>query len=130
MDPWTRPIFDIFYEHYKPKEIEKMIFEKKIEISPLCFMRGRTFKNSLIIGDEMQNSIINQMKMFLTRIGEKSKMIITGDLEQIDRIDNSGLKDLINKLQNNNIKGIGLVYFEDKDIKRHEIIKDIINLYK
>ena len=97
MDPWTRPIFDIFYEFYQKKDVEAMLYNNVIEISPLAFMRGRTFKHSYIIADEMQNSSPNQMLMLTTRIGEGSKMVITGDLKQSDRGINSGLQDFINK---------------------------------
>lgn len=91
MDPWTRPIIDIFQEQYNISQIYEMMKNKKIECSPLAYMRGRTFNNSYIIGDEMQNATENQMKMFLTRIGKQSKMVITGDVEQIDS--NIGLND-------------------------------------
>ena len=85
MDPWTRPIMDVFAEFYNQSEIQYMIKEKIIEICPLAYMRGRTFKNAFVIADEMQNSTPNQMKMLLTRIGEGCKMIITGDPKQHDR---------------------------------------------
>lgn len=93
MDPWTRPIFDIFQQHFPISQLQKMTSERKIECSPLAYMRGRTFNNSFIIGDEMQNATDNQMKMFLTRLGKNSKMVVTGDIEQIDSAigDNSGL---------------------------------------
>jgi len=97
MDPWTRPIFDIFNEFYQKKDIEGMLNNNIIEISPLAFMRGRTFKNAYIIADEMQNSSPNQMLMLTTRIGEGSKMVITGDIKQTDRSMESGLSDFINK---------------------------------
>jgi phosphate starvation-inducible PhoH-like protein len=82
MAPWTRPIFDVFREHFYANEIEGMIKEGVIEISPLAYMRGRTFKDAYIIADEMQNATPNQMKMLLTRIGTGSKMVVTGDLAQ------------------------------------------------
>ena len=85
MAPWTRPIMDVFAEYYRQSEIAKMLDEQTIEISPLAFMRGRTFKNSWIIADEMQNATPSQMKMLLTRIGEGSKIIVTGDTQQADR---------------------------------------------
>ena len=97
MDPWTKPIIDIFEEKYSKQEIEKLIHNNIIEISPLAFMRGRTFKNAYIIADEMQNSSPNQMLMLTTRIGENSKMIITGDLKQSDKPDISGLNDFLQK---------------------------------
>lgn len=86
MDPWTRPIFDIFHEYFSKQEVEKMMYNNIIEISPLAYMRGRTFKYSWIIADEMQNSSPNQMLMMTTRLGIGSKLIITGDLQQSDKI--------------------------------------------
>ena len=95
MAPWTRPIFDVLGEYYLTKEIESMLEEGIIEIAPLSYMRGRTFKNAYIIADEMQNATPNQMKMLLTRLGEGSKMVVTGDLNQADRLDDNGLIDFI-----------------------------------
>ena len=95
MEPWTRPIFDFLEEYYKPKQVIQMLENKTIEISPLAYMRGRTFKNSWIIADEMQNATQEQTKMLLTRIGQGSKIVVTGDLAQHDRgYSNNGLKDL------------------------------------
>ena len=85
MEPWTRPIFDVIQEYYSPNEVKKMLEEGVIEISPLAFMRGRTFKKAYIIADEMQNATPNQMKMLLTRIGDDSRMVVTGDIQQTDR---------------------------------------------
>ena len=98
MDPWTRPIIDIFQEYIPLNEIKSLISSGKIEIAPLAYMRGRTFKNAIIIADEMQNSSPNQMLMITTRIGEGSKLIITGDLNQTDRDGLNGLSDFINKV--------------------------------
>jgi phosphate starvation-inducible PhoH-like protein len=98
MDPWTRPIFDLFLEFFSKTELDNYINANIIEISPLAFMRGRTFKNSFIIADEMQNSSPNQMKMLTTRIGINSKMVITGDLKQTDILKENGLNDLVNKI--------------------------------
>jgi phosphate starvation-inducible protein PhoH len=99
MDPWTRPIFDILLEFYAQKDIDAMLHGGVIEISPLAFMRGRTFKRAFIIADEMQNSSPNQMLMLTTRLGEGSKMVITGDLKQSDRGMDNGLADLLRKLK-------------------------------
>ena len=135
MDPWTRPIFDLFLEFFSKTEIDNFIFNNVIEISPLAFMRGRTFKNSFIIADEMQNSSPNQMKMLTTRIGINSKMVITGDLNQSDIPSKNGLKDLIERIDNYNIKNnlevssIKVVNLEKEDIERSEIVKNIINIY-
>ena len=99
MEPWTRPIFDVFEEYYGLPETKRMLDEGTIEIAPLGFMRGRTFKNAYVIADEMQNATPDQTKMLLTRIGEGSSMIITGDLRQHDRgFDKNGLKDFLERL--------------------------------
>ena len=98
MDPWTRPIFDIFEEYYSKAQVNNMVLNGQIEISPLGYMRGRTFKNAFIIADEMQNSSPNQMMMLTTRFGEGSKMVITGDLKQADKVGQySGLHHFIKK---------------------------------
>jgi phosphate starvation-inducible PhoH-like protein len=130
MDPWTRPILDIFSEFYTQNQIQYMLKEKTIEICPLAYMRGRTFKNAYIIADEMQNSTPNQMKMLLTRIGENSKMVITGDLNQHDRkYDENGLKDIFEKLNNKTYKRIECITFDHEDIERSPIVKDILDIY-
>ncbi len=97
MAPWTRPIFDVLKEYFNAAEISGMIAEGIIEISPLAYMRGRTFKNSFILADEMQNATENQMKMLLTRLGEGSMMAVTGDLAQADRIKDNGLIRFVDK---------------------------------
>jgi len=136
MDPWTRPIFDLFLEFFSKTELDNFIYNNIIEISPLAFMRGRTFKNSIIIADEMQNSSPNQMKMLTTRIGVNSKMVITGDLMQTDIQNKNGLEDLITKINrynantNNSLHAIKIVTFEKRDIERSEIVKSIINIYE
>ncbi len=135
MDPWTRPIFDLFLEFFSKTELDNLINSNKIEISPLAFMRGRTFKNAFIIADEMQNSSPNQMKMLTTRIGVNSKMIITGDLKQTDLPKENGLYELVNKIIDYNIfqsdtdKLLKIISFEKIDIERSEIVKKIIDIY-
>ena len=130
MDPWTRPIMDIFGEFYNQTQIASMIKEKVIEICPLAYMRGRTFKNSFIIADEMQNSTPNQMKMLLTRIGDDSKMVITGDLRQHDRkYEENGLKDIYERIKDRTHKRIECITFEHTDIERSPIVKDILDIY-
>jgi phosphate starvation-inducible PhoH-like protein len=100
MAPWVRPIYDILYQFLSPKELANMLEEKIIEISPLGYMRGRTFKNCWIVADEMQNSTLSQMKMLLTRLGENSRLVITGDLEQYDRAnEQNGLEDFLSKFK-------------------------------
>lgn len=129
MDPWTKPLFDIMGEFFQPKELKQMLCDETIEISPLAYMRGRTFKNTCIIADEMQNSTPNQMLMLLTRIGCNSKLIITGDIHQSDRCVNNGLLDLKLKLEKKKVNGMSLIQMTNNDIQRNEIISDILDLY-
>ena len=136
MDPWTRPIFDILLEFYSQKDIDSMVHGGVIEISPLGFMRGRTFKRAFIIADEMQNSSPNQMLMLATRIGDDSKMVITGDLNQSDRGRDNGLGDLLGKIKaasmasSNVTRGIGYVEFGVGDIQRSSIVSDVLRIYE
>jgi phosphate starvation-inducible protein PhoH and related proteins len=129
MAPWTRPIFDVFREHFYASEIENMIKEGVIEISPLAYMRGRTFKDSFIIADEMQNATPSQMKMLLTRIGTNSKMVVTGDLAQADRLKDNGLLDFVNHLENSSSSRISTVQFHKGDIERHEAVREVLEIY-
>ena len=131
MEPWTRPLFDVFAEYYSPKEVAHMLDEQVIEISPLAFMRGRTFKDSWIVADEMQNATPGQMKMLLTRLGENSKIVVTGDTRQADRKDpDNGLLDfkgLVAAYQHS--KYVAGVEFANKDIMRHPAVKEILSIY-
>ena len=129
MAPWTRPIFDVLGEYYQQKDIENMLYEGVIEISPLAYMRGRTFKNAYVIADEMQNATQNQMKMLLTRLGENSKMVVTGDLNQADRLKDNGLVDFIDKIKGHRLDHIDAVYFDSHDIERHEAVKEVLDIY-
>lgn len=130
MAPWVRPIYDILYNFLSAKEITNLIEEKFIEISPLGYMRGRTFKNSWIIADEMQNSTISQMKMLLTRLGENSRVIITGDLDQHDRKDNiNGLEDFLNKFKKKRSSSISSVEFNNADIQREQVVQEVLDIY-
>lgn len=130
MAPWTRPIFDVFEQYYTTQEIAGMMDDGVLEISPLAYMRGRTFKNAYIIADEMQNATPSQMKMLLTRLGEGSKMAVTGDLHQADRPSENGLLDFLNLFNKTNThKGVDLVEFEQKDIERHDAVKEILKIY-
>lgn len=132
MEPWTRPLFDVLSEYYDRKEITRMLDEQIIEISPLAFMRGRTFKEAWIIADEMQNATPNQMKMLLTRIGENSKMIVTGDTRQADRKDaDNGLLDFKELVeQYRNCQFVSGVEMSGKDIQRHPAVVEILKIYK
>lgn len=131
MDPWTKPLFDIFLEYYSKAELDNMLYTNKIEICPLAFMRGRTFKNTFIIADEMQNSSPNQMKMLATRVGYNSKMVITGDLHQTDMAKENGLHDIIRKLENYPIQDslIQVVRLDNEDIERSDVVRRIIDIY-
>lgn len=142
MDPWLRPIFDIFLDKYSRTQLDRMMFDNIIEIAPLAFMRGRTFKNTLIIADEMQNSTPNQMKMLLTRIGSKSKLIVTGDINQTDISADkiSGLSDIVdktkryalfmrNKYGEHTDKSVQIIEFDNKDIERSKVVKKILDIY-
>jgi phosphate starvation-inducible protein PhoH and related proteins len=131
MDPWVRPLTDILREYYRQPDIAAMIAEQTIEIAPLAFMRGRTFKGCFIIADEMQNATPNQVKMLMTRIGEGSKIVITGDTDQADRrIADNGLADILTRLKKGGVKGISLCEFESKDIQRHHMITHVLKLYE
>jgi phosphate starvation-inducible PhoH-like protein len=131
MAPWTRPIMDVFAEYYRQSEIAKMLDEQTIEIAPLAFQRGRTFKNSWIIFDESQNSSINQMKMMLTRLGENSRLVVTGDLQQKDKqfYADNGLQDFMERLAQSNSKRISLVSFARRDVQRHPVVSEVLSLY-
>ena len=132
MAPWTRPIFDVIGEYYRQSEIVKMLDDQTIEISPLAYMRGRTFKKSWIIADEMQNATPSQMKMLLTRLGEASKMIITGDTRQADRKEaDNGLLDFTRLVDEyRECKFVSGVEFANKDIQRHPAVLEILKIYK
>jgi phosphate starvation-inducible protein PhoH len=134
MDPWTRPIFDTLRESYSAKEIDRMVEEGVIEIVPLGFMRGRTFKQTWIIADEMQNSSPTQMFMLATRIGEGSKMIITGDLNQSDRdIYDNGLREIYEKIRHaESTVGLDCVRYvelEKEDVQRSRAAKRVLDIY-
>ena len=130
MAPWVRPIYDILYNFMSTKEITQLMEEKYIEIAPLGYMRGRTFKNSWIIADEMQNCTVSQMKMLCTRIGENTRLVITGDLEQHDRKDGiNGLEDFLNKFKKKRSNSISTVEFNCEDIQREQVVQEILDIY-
>ena len=130
VDPFLRPIYDALYEMMPYDQVEKKINNGIIEIAPIAFMRGRTLEDCYIILDEAQNTSLIQMKMFLTRLGNNSKMVVTGDKTQIDLIlkNKSGLIDAEKKLKK--IKDIGFVYLGAKDVARHELVQRIIEAYE
>ncbi len=130
VDPFLRPIYDALYEMMPYDQVEKKIANNIIEIAPIAFMRGRTLENCYIILDEAQNTTKIQMKMFLTRLGKNSKMVIVGDNTQIDLISksDSGLIDASKKLKN--IEDIGFIELDKRDVVRHEVVRKIINAYE
>ena len=132
MEPWTRPIIDVVSEYYSPKEITRMIDEQIIEISPLAFMRGRNFKDSWIIADEMQNATPSQLKMLLTRLSDGSKIVVTGDLNQTDkRASENGLMNFIELLrQHGTANYVSGITFAGKDIQRHPAVKEVLRIYR
>jgi phosphate starvation-inducible PhoH-like protein len=130
MAPWIRPIYDILYQFISPKEVTELLDDKIIEIAPLGYMRGRTFKNAWIVADEMQNATKSQMKMLLTRIGDNSKLVITGDLEQPDRdTEINGLEDFLDKFRGSRSSSISSFEFERDDIQREEVVKEVLEIY-
>jgi len=134
MAPWVRPIYDVLYNFLSPKEVQQLMEEKVIEIAPLGYMRGRTFKNAWIVADEMQNSTISQMKMLLTRLGENSRLVVTGDLQQFDRaFEQNGLDDFLRKFHARkeviSSGQIATFEFEKSDIQREEVVKEVLDIY-
>ncbi|MEC8680291.1 MAG: PhoH family protein [Bacteroidota bacterium] len=130
IDPYLKPIYDALEDMIPIQKMKKFIENKTIEIAPLAYMRGRTLKNAFILLDEAQNTTESQLKMFLTRLGQNSKMIVTGDISQIDLRKNqsSGLIDAKNKLDN--IDGIGFTHLDSSDVLRHSLVKKILDKYQ
>lgn len=130
MAPWVVPIMDVFKEHYSVYQVEKMLQNEIIEISPLAYMRGRTLKNAVVICDEMQNANPSQMKMLLTRIGENARLIVTGDLKQHDRgFEANGLKDFVERFERKGSPYIAVCRFTSEDVERHVVIEHILDIY-
>lgn len=132
MAPWVRPIYDVLYNFLTPKEVQQLMEEKIIEIAPLGYMRGRTFKNAWIVADEMQNATVSQMKMLLTRLGENSRLVVTGDLQQYDRtFENNGLDDFLRRLKKRGGESESIVSFEfqKSDIQREPVVKEVLDIY-
>jgi len=130
VDPYMQPLYDALNDFLPGKQTAKLIEEKKIEIAPLAFMRGRTLSNAFVVLDEAQNATTMQMKMFLTRLGQGSRMVITGDRTQIDlpRGVNSGLRDAEHLLKD--VKGVSFNYFTSADVVRHPLVARIIRAYE
>ena len=130
VDPYLRPLYDALYEMLPAEQVDKKLAIGEIEIAPLAFMRGRTLSNAFVILDEAQNTTPMQMKMFLTRLGENSRMVVNGDLSQVDlpRGVISGLRDAIDTLKN--IPGIGSVTFSAADVVRHGLVAKIVKAYE
>ncbi len=130
VDPYLRPLYDALFDMLGAETFQKYLERGNIEVAPLAYMRGRTLEESFIILDEAQNTTSEQMKMFLTRLGANSKMVITGDVTQIDLPSGakSGLKEAVRILKN--IKGISTLTFSEKDVVRHKLVQDIIRAYE
>ena len=130
INPYLRPLFDALHDMMDPMTVRRLTEEDIIEVIPLAYMRGRTFNNAYIILDEAQNTTISQMKMFLTRMGENSRMVVSGDISQIDLPPKttSGLIDALRRLRR--IKGIAMVELGTADIVRHPLVQKIVNAYE
>jgi phosphate starvation-inducible PhoH-like protein len=134
MDPWVRPVYDNLEALVGIKEVEQMVRYKIIEICPIAYLRGRTFNDTFIIADEMQNSTKMQFQTLLTRVGQESKIVVNGDLEQSDNVADNGLYDFIKRLHSylesgNQIKYIAMVNLQQSDIIRHPCVSEILNVY-
>jgi phosphate starvation-inducible PhoH-like protein len=130
MEPWMKPILDVFESHYMPPTVDEMMKRGTIEIAPLAFMRGRTFKDAFIIGDEMQNSTPSQMKMLMTRLGRGSQMVITGDTRQSDRMIGNGLVDFKRQYENYfNAEYVKFIELGKVDIQRHPAVSEVLGIY-
>jgi phosphate starvation-inducible PhoH-like protein len=129
VDPYLRPLYDALYDLLEPERVDKMLERNVIEVAPLAFMRGRTINDAFIIMDEAQNTTSEQMKMFLTRLGNNAKAVITGDVTQIDLPNpkKSGLVEAIEVLRG--VDGIEFVHFEDGDVVRHLLVQRVVRAY-
>jgi phosphate starvation-inducible PhoH-like protein len=130
VDPYLRPLYDALYDMLEVEKVEKLLERAVIEVAPLAFMRGRTLNDSFIIMDEAQNSTPEQMKMILTRQGFNSKMVVTGDITQIDlpMVKRSGLLEAIEVLRG--VEGIRFIYFDERDVVRHSLVQRIVKAYE
>ena len=128
--PYLRPLYDALRDMLEPDEIERHMARQTIEVAPLAYMRGRTLSNAFVILDEAQNTTTEQMFMLLTRMGPHSKCVVTGDVTQVDLPTNkrSGLVEALQALKN--VTGISFIYFTERDVVRHELVRSIINAYQ
>ncbi len=140
MRPWLQPIFSYFLEYYSSDTLDTLVKEQMIEVCPLAYIRGRTFDDAFIIADEMQNTTPNQMKTFLTRLGQNTKAVITGDLEQCDLSGLNGLRQFLDQMviynriaqarnQPGSFHNIKVVEFTAEDVQRSEIVKQVLSIY-
>jgi phosphate starvation-inducible PhoH-like protein len=129
LSPWLQPLIDIFEEYYGKLGFQGMVDDGTIEFASLMYLRGRSFKNALIILDEAQNSLPAQMKLLLTRLGENTRAFVTGDLDQTDHRKENGLSDFIKRLKQNNSDVIGISEFERKHIERDPIVSEVLRIY-
>jgi phosphate starvation-inducible PhoH-like protein len=129
VDPYLRPLYDALHDMMPGDQVVKRLTTGEIEVAPLAFMRGRTLANSFVILDEAQNTSPMQMKMFLTRLGENSRMAVNGDLTQIDLPpgQKSGLRDALEAIEN--VEGVGTVRFSNRDVVRHHLVQKIVTAY-
>lgn len=127
MTPWMMPVLDVFAEYYNAAEIQAMLEENIIEMVPIAFIRGRTFKNAYILVDEAQGTTPNSLLSILTRIGEGSQMVVTGDLAQSDRGADNGLADFLNRFESS--KHIDVIKFARADVERHPVVKELLGIY-
>jgi len=130
VDPYLRPLYDALYDLMEPEKVDRFLEKNVIEIAPIAFMRGRTLNDSFVILDEAQNTTREQMKMFVTRLGNNSKAVITGDVTQIDlpNTSHSGLVEAMNVLQG--VEGIRFQFFDEKDVVRHQLVQRIVRAYE
>lgn len=130
LGPWLQPLIDVFEEYYNKVDFQKMVEDGVIEFASLMYLRGRSFKNSIVILDEAQNSLPSQMKLLLTRIGENTRAFVTGDLDQTDhRKQVNGLSDFIERLRKSNSDMIGVAEFQHKHIERDPIVAEVLKIY-
>ena len=131
MDPWLRPIYDVFHRFVTPKRVQALMARGAIEICPLAYMRGRTFERAFVCADECQNTTVEQLKMLVTRLGNGSKLVVNGDPGQADRgFARNGLVDLLSRLEVAPLREVRVVRFGAGDVERHPVIPKLLKLYE